>query len=129
MRHDPGLAGLREALLAHRIRTRDRVRSELCGQQWSVLQLYLALWPRTIEGGGELSVPVAKFARLALKKRWRKVAASGERLDHLDVVERHAMRKALKTLRYTAEFFASLYPAPATRRFIKEIRSLQEEFG
>ena len=39
------------------------------------------------------------------------------------------MRKALKTLRYTAEFFASLYPEPATRQFIKEIRSLQEVFG
>jgi CHAD domain-containing protein len=129
LRHDPGLAGLREALLGHRGRMRDRVRSELRGQQWSVLQLYLALWPRTIEGGGELSVPVAKFARLALKKRWRKVADSGERLDDLDVVERHAMRKALKTLRYTAEFFVGLYPAPATRRFIKEIRGLQEEFG
>jgi len=129
LRHDPGLAELREALLAHRVRMRDRVRSELCGQQWSVLQLYLALWPRTIEGGDELSVPVAKFARLALKKRWRKVADSGERLDDLDVVERHAMRKALKTLRYTAEFFVGLYPAPATRRFIKEIRGLQEEFG
>ncbi|MBO0740375.1 MAG: CHAD domain-containing protein, partial [Hyphomicrobiaceae bacterium] len=129
MRHDPGLAGLRDALLAHRARMRERVRSELRGQQWSVLHLYLALWPRTIEGGGELSVPVAKFARLALKKRWRKVADSGARLDDLDVVERHAMRKALKALRYTAEFFASLYPAQAMRRFIKDIRSLQEEFG
>src|SRR5262245_51221818 len=129
MRHDPGLARLREALLSHRVRMRDRVRSELRGQQWSVLQLYLALWPRTIEGGGELSMPVVKFARSALKKRWRKVADSGERLADLDVVERHAMRKALKTLRYTAEFFASLYPVQATRRLIKEIRSLQEEFG
>jgi inorganic triphosphatase YgiF len=130
MRHEPGLAGLREALLAHRLGMRDRVRSELRGQQWSLLQLYLALWPRTIEGAGALSsVTVAKFARLALKKRWRKVADSGERLDDLDVIERHAMRKALKTLRYTAEFFASLYPTQATRRFIKQIRSLQEEFG
>src|SRR5262245_33197369 len=129
MRHDPELAGLRQALLAHRVSMRDRVRSELCGQQWSVLQLYLALWPRAIEGSEELSMPVAKFARVALKKRWRKVADSGERLDDLDVVERHAMRKSLKTLRYTAEFFASLYPAQATRRFIKEIRRLQEEFG
>jgi len=129
MRHDPGLAGLREALLAHRVRMRERVRSQLCGQQWSVLQLYLALWPRTIEGGLELSAPVAKFARSALKRRWRKVADSGERLEDLDVVERHAMRKALKTLRYTAEFFANLYPAEATHRFIKQIRSLQEQFG
>jgi inorganic triphosphatase YgiF len=129
MRHDPGLAGLREALLRHRLRMRERVRSELCGQPWSILQLYLALWPRTIEGGGEPSIPVAKFARSALKKRWRKVADSGKRLEDLDVVERHAMRKALKTLRYTAEFFAGLYPEQATRRFIKQLRSLQEEFG
>jgi CHAD domain-containing protein len=47
----------------------------------------------------------------------------------LTVEQRHAMRKALKTLRYTAEFFASLYPEPATRQFIKEIRNLQEVFG
>ena len=129
MRRDPGLPLLREALLAHRSRMRQRVRSELCGQPWSVLQLYLALWPRTIEDAEQLAMPVAKFARSALKKRWRKVAQSGERLDDLTVEQRHAMRKALKTLRYTAEFFASLYPERATRQFIKEIRSLQEVFG
>ena len=129
MRGHPGLPRLREALLAHRDRMRQRVRSELCGQQWSVLQLYLALWPRTIEDAEKLSTPVAKFARSALKKRWRKVADSGERLDDLTVEQRHAMRKALKTLRYTAEFFASLYPEHATRQFIKQIRSLQEVFG
>jgi inorganic triphosphatase YgiF len=126
---DPGLPRLREALLAHRAGERKRVRSELCGQQWSVLQLYLALWPRTIEDAKKLSTPVAKFARSALKKRWRKVAESGERLDDLTIEQRHAMRKALKTLRYTAEFFASLYPEHATRQFIKEIRGLQEVFG
>jgi inorganic triphosphatase YgiF len=129
MRNDPGLPRLREALLAHRSRMRQRVRSELCGQQWSVLQLYLALWPRTIEDAEKLSTPVVKFARSALKKRWRKVSESGQRLDDLTVEQRHAMRKALKTLRYTAEFFASLYPEHATRQFIKQIRSLQEVFG
>jgi inorganic triphosphatase YgiF len=129
MRGHPGLPRLREALLGHRDRMRQRVRAELCGQQWSVLQLYLALWPRTIAGSEALATPVAKFARSALKKRWRKVADSGERLDDLTVEQRHAMRKSLKTLRYTAEFFASLYPEPATRPFIKQIRSLQEVFG
>ena len=70
-----------------------------------------------------------KFARSALKKRWKKVADSGERLDDLTVEQRHQMRKALKTLRYATEFFASLYPEASTRRFIKETRSLQEVFG
>ena len=50
-----------------------------------------------------------------LKRQWKKVADSGERLDELTVEQRHEMRKALKTLRYTAEFFASLYPEPRTR--------------
>jgi triphosphatase len=129
LRNDPGLPRLREALLSHRSRMRQRVRSELCGQQWSVLQLYLALWPRTLEDAEKLSTPVAKFARSALKRRWRKVAESGARLDELTVEQRHAMRKALKTSRYTAEFFASLYPEHATRQFIKQVRSLQEVFG
>jgi CHAD domain-containing protein len=39
------------------------------------------------------------------------------------------MRKALKTFRYTAEFFAALYPQARTRQFIGQARGLQEEFG
>jgi CHAD domain-containing protein len=105
------------------------VRSDLCGEQWSVLQLHFALWPRTIDDAEGLSSPVGKLARSALKRRWRKVAESGDRLDDLTIEQRHAMRKGLKTLRYTAEFFATLYPQHATRRFIREIRSLQEVFG
>jgi triphosphatase len=129
MAGDAGLPRLREALLAHRARVRERVRSDLCGQQWSVLQLHFALWPRTIEDAEDLAVPATKFARSALRRRWRKVAESGDRLDDLTVEGRHAMRKDLKTLRYTAEFFATLYPEHATRRFTKQVRSLQEVFG
>ena len=129
IRADPGLAAPARGAAS---RTAPRARAGAGGargQQWSVLQLYLALWPRTIEGADGLDGPVRKFARSALKKRWHKVADSGERLDDLTVEQRHAMRKALKTLRYATEFFASLYPEEATRQFIKEMRSLQEVFG
>lgn len=126
---DPGVPRVREALVAHRDRMRGRVRGALEGEQWSVLQLYLALWPHTIEDAPKLARPVKKFARAALKRQWKKVADSGERLDDLSVEQRHEMRKALKTLRYAVEFFASLYPAYETRPFIKETRSLQEVFG
>jgi len=129
IRNDPGLPRLREALIAHRDGARERVRAALNGQQWSVLQLYLALWPRAIEGAETLRRPVRKLARSALKKRWNKVADSGERLGDLSVEQRHQMRKALKTLRYVTEFFASLYPEEKTRQFIKETRNLQEVFG
>jgi triphosphatase len=126
---DAGVTELRQALLAHRTRARERVRSALTGQPWSVLQLYLALWPRTIENAQELGAPVGKFARATLKRRWRKIADCGDRLDELSIEERHQMRKALKTLRYTAEFFTSLYPELRAHRFVQQIRSLQEVFG
>ena len=126
---DPGVPRVREALVAHRDSMRGRVRVALEGEQWSMLQLYLALWPRTIEDAPGLDRPIKKFARAALKRQWKKVADSGERLDDLSVEQRHEMRKALKTLRYAVEFFASLYPEAETRPFIKETRSLQEVFG
>ncbi|HJU30631.1 MAG TPA: CHAD domain-containing protein [Hyphomicrobiaceae bacterium] len=128
MRVDPGLVRLNEALAAHREEARRRVRLELCSRPWAVLQLKLALC-RNGNDDNALAVPIGDFARSAMRRRWRKVAASGARLEHLSIEERHAMRKALKQLRYTAEFFASLYPARATRRFIKEVRALQEVFG
>src|SRR5581483_10164677 len=129
MQEGEGAARVRAALLGHRAGARERVRSALGGEQWSVLQLHFALWPRMLDEAGDLDAPVTKLARSALKKRWRKVAESGRRLEELTVEERHAMRKALKTLRYTAEFFASLYPPRKTRPFIKQIRNLQEVFG
>jgi len=39
------------------------------------------------------------------------------------------MRKALKGLRYTCEFFLSLYPEHKANQFLKEIRALQDVFG
>jgi len=129
LKGDPGLPRLREALLAHRARARDRARQALCSRQWSLLQLYLALFPRAVAEAEELAGPVGKFARSALKRRWRKVSDSAARLDELSIEERHEMRKALKMLRYTAEFFASLYPRRVTERFVRELRSLQEVFG
>jgi CHAD domain-containing protein len=123
------VAHLRQALQAHRARARERVRTELCGERWTVLQLHLTLWPLALEEVAGLASPVTKLARSALRKQWRKVAASGERLDDLSVEQRHAMRKDLKLLRYAAEFFATLFAPEPTRRFIKEVRGLQEAFG
>ena len=125
----PGVPQLQQALKAHRERARERVREALNGQPWSVLQLYLAVWPRTIEAAEGLKGPLGKFARATLKRRWRKVADRGDRIDELTTDERHEMRKALKTLRYTAEFFSTLYPEPRASRFVQQIRSLQEVFG
>jgi CHAD domain-containing protein len=39
------------------------------------------------------------------------------------------MRKALKRLRYQAEFFAPLFAKGATHRFIERLKEVQEVFG
>ena len=40
-----------------------------------------------------------------------------------------SLRIAVKKLRYTAEFFASLYPRKKVKRYIKKVRRLQEYLG
>jgi inorganic triphosphatase YgiF len=126
---EPGFGELREALLAHRDAMRGSARSALLSEQWSRLQLYLALWPETVKSNARLDKPVSAFASEALAKTWRKIAKRGARLESLSIEERHEMRKALKAFRYSVEFFASLYKARPVGRFVKDLRRLQDVFG
>jgi inorganic triphosphatase YgiF len=128
-RGQPGLAELREALLAHRSAKRAEARAALCGEQWSKLQLYLALWPQTVRDNANLQAPVRAFAAAALARSWKKTAKRGPDLARLTPEERHEMRKALKGLRYMSEFFGSLHPARKVERFVKELKALQDVFG
>ncbi len=54
---------------------------------------------------------------------------AGETLATLTGAELHALRIRLKRLRYTAEFFAPLYPARPARRFIRRLARLQDRLG
>ena len=128
-RGQPGFPVLREALVAHRSAKRAEARAALRGEQWSKLQLYLALWPQTVHGNAKLETPVRDFADSALARSWKKAAKQGSSLAALAPEERHEMRKALKALRYMAEFFDSLYPARKVGPFVKELKRLQDVFG
>ena len=50
-------------------------------------------------------------------------------LTRLDAEQRHEMRKALKNLRYQTEFFAPLFERRDTRRFVEQLKTLQDVFG
>jgi CHAD domain-containing protein len=126
---EPGFGRLREALLAHRDAVRAKARAALLSEQWSRLQLYLALWPQTVKGNPELETPVRTFASAALGKSWKKIAKRGARLETLSLEERHEMRKDLKSFRYAVEYLGSLYPAREVGRFVKDLKRLQDVFG
>jgi inorganic triphosphatase YgiF len=129
MKGEPGFSALREALLAHRTGRRDEARAALAGDQWSKLQLYLVLWPRTVEDSSDLEMPVRRFAETALSKTWKKVAKHARGIADLSVEQRHDLRKSLKAFRYTAEFFASLYDKGRVEKQVKDVKALQDVFG
>ncbi len=127
-RHVPGFAELLEALKAHREATYKELRQNLAKGAWPRLLLSLALGPHLLEAKGRLEQPIETAAGEILDKRWKKVKKFGDRLEDLDLEERHSMRKAMKKLRYNAEFFASLYGKEA-KTFIKRVKTMQELFG
>ena len=124
-----GLQPLRAALLAHRAERRQLARAALLDRRWSALQIYLALWPGVIEENDGLDQPLAGFASHAVSGAWKKVVKQGKQIDTLDREQRHEMRKSLKALRYTLEFFESLYEPGDVRPFVRELKKLQDIFG
>jgi inorganic triphosphatase YgiF len=124
-----GFAELHEALVQNREAKRDEVRRALSGPQWAKLQLYLSLWPRILNEIDGLNKPITKHARKALAKAWKKPAKLGRHLDQLDAAQRHEMRKALKKLRYQAEFMTPLFDHREGKQFIRQLKALQDVFG
>jgi triphosphatase len=132
---EPGFARLSDVLASERSGKRDRVKASLLSPKWSCFQLKLALLPKVADWSlaeshdGALARPVRKYAGKALGRSWREVAQWAERIEELTIDERHQMRKSLKSLRYAVEFFQSIYPGKKSRRFLKELKWLQEIFG
>jgi CHAD domain-containing protein len=60
---------------------------------------------------------ITKHVRKVLAKAWKKPTKLGRLLESLDSAQRHEMRRALKKLRYQAEFMAPLFDKFPRRRF------------
>jgi triphosphatase len=84
-------------------------------------------WP---DGGGTpFERPAVQLANQLLAHRERKALKRGHEFENLAPPERHQLRIALKKLRYTAEFFESLYPRKRTDRYINALKRLQDGLG
>lgn len=82
-------------------------------------------WP----GSPVLHTPAEAFGADALARRMRHVRRAGRGIAVLPVPALHELRKDCKRLRYTAEFFAPLFPGHPVRRFTRRLAALQEELG
>ena len=77
----------------------------------------------------DLLRPARELARETLAACLKKAHKRAKNLAKLDTEERHALRIALKKLRYTAEFFAPLFPAKSVTPFLQRLSKLQDLFG
>jgi len=131
------LAALEEALARGRPGLYERLRAALASRRYADLVLDLAIWlelerfreQASPEARAILEGPILPFARDALERRWRKAKKRGRKFAALDAEERHALRIAIKKLRYGLDFFAALWPGTATRKFARRLAELQDRLG
>ncbi|HEY2068343.1 MAG TPA: CHAD domain-containing protein [Rhizomicrobium sp.] len=74
-------------------------------------------------------MPAVDLATRMLDHRLKVAHRKARRLSKLSVAKRHKLRIALKKLRYTSEFFATLYDEDATRTFLKPLSRMQDVLG
>jgi CHAD domain-containing protein len=87
-------------------------------------------WRQGRDGGRKsLQEPARKLATSLLAKRHKAVLKLGYDFEKLSAEERHQLRIALKKLRYTADFFRSLYRKQREKRYFRTLAQLQNSLG
>lgn len=73
--------------------------------------------------------PLDKWARQALRKGHRRIAAGARDFARLTPGQRHTLRIAIKRQRYAAEFFQSLFCGRRQGRYLAGLREAQDGLG
>lgn len=135
--NEPGFAVMAEILAERGNEHREVLRNVLTSARTQTFLLDLArfietrgwLMPHDYGQTQRLAMPVEELAGYAVEKRWKKCCARARGIDTLEIEARHELRKELKKLRYSIEFFAPLMPAKRVTAFVKQLKKLQNVFG
>ena len=135
------LQALRDSLEARRREAFENARQAVNSPRYRKLIADTHTW---LEAGNWTSIqdeaarsrrerPVEALATKTLTRLNKKVTRKAERLEHLDATKRHKLRIAIKKLRYSVEFFASLFRGDkAVKRrggYKKSLKKLQDGLG
>ncbi len=128
-----GLIKLRDKALAAQAQAYIEVRKVLSTRRYHRMLLTLSDWienERWRQSTHENKAPkVRALATAHLNKYHKQLKVSGKHLVNAQSEARHATRIAAKKLRYTAEFFASLYSVAESRAYIRKLSQLQDCLG
>ncbi len=130
---DAGVARLGHEVEEQRRLGYQQLRSALDGGEYAQCLLRFGRWleAEAWQAGDAkiLRMPIVKFADQLLAKRHKRALQLGRNFAQLSPPERHELRIALKKLRYTAEFFTALHKPKRTRRYLKHLKTLQDDLG
>jgi inorganic triphosphatase YgiF len=76
-----------------------------------------------------LEEPIKRFADRLLAFRHRRLRKFGKKRASLSESELHRLRLLGKKMRYSADFFRSLYPEKQVRRYFAAVAELQDRLG
>jgi CHAD domain-containing protein len=113
-------------------RAHAKVRDELAQPALTGLALALAAWSESdsfASGDAAMQGRLSDIAPALLDRVARKVDRRGRRIGRLSEAELHALRKALKKLRYSVDDFSGLYAAKPVKSYLKHCKRLQEQLG
>jgi CHAD domain-containing protein len=126
---------LRDAAEVERAVAHRAISAELSAPSFARLVVGIAEW---IVSGAEgsrrrtkdvLMAPIEDTAPDLLDRIWRKVAKRGRHLDEAPPEQLHALRKAIKKLRYSVEFLSGLYRHKQVAAYLDRCEEFQELLG
>ena len=125
-------AGLVEAAEDMRSASYRRMREVVASPRYTAFLTRLGAWlehepSQVVAAAQTQSLP--EFARTLLHKRYRRLRKEGRQFRDLTPQARHELRISLKKLRYSAEFFRSLYGKKRVKCFLEKLKQLQDGLG
>ena len=114
-------------------RTRRTIRSPRYHRVVTATASWLSLQDWRVHADGDsaarLDAPIRGFAQAELERRYERVRKRGRKLGQLTGDELHKLRIAVKKMRYSIDFFASLFEGEAVGALRSRLSRLQDVLG
>jgi triphosphatase len=108
---------------------REEIRRALTSPYYRALVAQLTRWLDRASAFGKASPPLKTFASKNVRKAYRRLLRDGRDLAEQTRAQRHGVRLDAKRLRYTLEFFESLYRRGAAQPCLRELVAVQDALG
>ena len=131
----PGLAALRRRCALRRRRCAGAVRAAMASPRYEEFKQALEsmqsapAWSENVAARQRQAMTALEFAAQQIGRREKTVQRLAAGLGGADAEHRHRLRIAAKKLRYTVEFFRSLFEHKAARDYAAALAALQDALG